>query len=136
MEKFAVLRLLLLILCLIARGFASNGAAQSVKCLKSDQDALINFKNGLEDPKLLSWQGSNCYQWSGISCENSTGAVVTVDLHNPSDSSGRYGFWNLSGEVRPSLVKQVFEIFRLELQHLQWHPYSYILWIFGEFAIP
>ncbi|KAL0008807.1 hypothetical protein SO802_010309 [Lithocarpus litseifolius] len=94
-----------------ARGFVSNGAAQSVKCLKSDQDALINFKNGLEDPKnrLLSWQGSNCCQWSGISCENSTGAVVTVDLHNPhpsgSDSSGRYGFWNLSGEIRPSLVK-------------------------------
>uniref|UniRef100_A0A2N9FTT1 Uncharacterized protein n=1 Tax=Fagus sylvatica TaxID=28930 RepID=A0A2N9FTT1_FAGSY len=109
MEKVVVL--LIAFLCLITRGFVSKGLAQSVKCLKSDQDALINFKNGLEDPenRLSSWQGSNCCQWWGISCENSTGAVVAVDLHNPhpsgSDSSGRYGFWNLSGEVRPSLMK-------------------------------
>jgi Leucine-rich repeat (LRR) protein len=109
MEKVVVL--LIPFLCLITRGFVSKGVAQSVKCLKSDQDALINFKNGLEDPenRLSSWQGSNCCQWWGISCENSTGAVVAVDLHNPhpsgSDSSGRYGFWNLSGEVRPSLMK-------------------------------
>jgi hypothetical protein len=42
---------------------------------------------------------------------NTTGAVSTVDLHNPhplhpfedSDSSGRYEFWSLSGEIRPSL---------------------------------
>ena len=31
MEKFTVLRLLLLILCLIARGFVSNGAAHTTK---------------------------------------------------------------------------------------------------------
>ena len=111
MEKVAVFRLLIPYLCLIARWFVSNGVAQSVKCLTSDQEALINFKNGLQDPEnhLSSWQGSNCCQWSGISCKNSTGAVVAVDLHNPHpsgyDSSGRYGFWNLSGEVRPSLMK-------------------------------
>ncbi|KAF3959772.1 hypothetical protein CMV_015444 [Castanea mollissima] len=111
MKKVAVFRLLIPYLCLIARWFVSNGVAQSVKCLTSDQEALINFKNGLQDPEnhLSSWQGSNCCQWSGISCKNSTGAVVAVDLHNPHpsgyDSSGRYGFWNLSGEVRPSLMK-------------------------------
>ncbi len=41
--------------------------------------------------------------------ENITGAVVVVDLHNPHppayDSFVRYGFWNLGGEVRPSLLK-------------------------------
>jgi hypothetical protein len=49
-----------------------------------------------------------------IRCENSTGmdsdnAISHFSIHNPhpsgSDSSGRYGFWNLSGEVRPSLMK-------------------------------
>jgi hypothetical protein len=49
-----------------------------------------------------------------IHYENSTSmdfdnAISHFSIHNPhpsgSDSSGRYGFWNLSGEVRPSLMK-------------------------------
>jgi hypothetical protein len=102
---------LLLVLYLIAKICVSNGNVQLVKCLESDRDALIGFKNGLDDPenRLSSWQGSNCCQWSGISCDNSRGAVVAVDLHNPppfySNSSGRYVLWNLSGDVRPSLLK-------------------------------
>lgn len=39
---------------------------------------------------------------------NTTGAVTAIDLQNPhplddSNSSGRYGLWNLSGKIRPSL---------------------------------
>uniref|UniRef100_A0A2N9FUL9 Leucine-rich repeat-containing N-terminal plant-type domain-containing protein n=1 Tax=Fagus sylvatica TaxID=28930 RepID=A0A2N9FUL9_FAGSY len=93
---------LLLVLYLIAKICVSNGNVQLVKCLESDRDALIGFKNGLDDPenRLSSWQGSNCCQWSGISCDNSRGAVVAVDLHNPppfySNSSG-------SGTIPPNL---------------------------------
>ena len=102
---------LLPVFYLIAKICVCNGTVQLMKCLESDRDALIEFKNGLDDPenRLSLWQGSNCCQWSGISCDNSTGAVVAVDLQNPppfySNSSGRYVLWNLSGEVRPSLLK-------------------------------
>jgi Leucine-rich repeat (LRR) protein len=102
---------LLPVLYLIAKICVCNGTVQLMKCLESDRDALIEFKNGLDDPenRLSLWQGSNCCQWSAISCDNSTGAVVAVDFHNPppfySNSSGRYVLWNLSGEVRPSLLK-------------------------------
>ncbi|KAH7527945.1 hypothetical protein FEM48_Zijuj05G0020200 [Ziziphus jujuba var. spinosa] len=56
-----------------------------MNCMESDQEALIDFKNGLHDPanRLSSWKGSNCCHWRGISCENTTGAVIAVDLRNP-----------------------------------------------------
>ncbi|KAF2319625.1 hypothetical protein GH714_017680 [Hevea brasiliensis] len=94
-----------------------------VDCLESDREALVDFRKGLIDPRnrLSTWQGTNCCQWQGIPCDGRTGAVITVDLHNPhppnvgkmdlqnplpsdSSASDRYGFWNLSGELRPSLT--------------------------------
>ncbi|KAH7527968.1 hypothetical protein FEM48_Zijuj05G0022200 [Ziziphus jujuba var. spinosa] len=87
------------------------GAPLAVKCPDDEDDGSYCHENGLNDPdnRLSSWKGSNCCQWHGISCENSTGAVITVDLHNPYPegfhSSGRYVFYNLSGEITPSLPK-------------------------------
>ncbi|KAH7527940.1 hypothetical protein FEM48_Zijuj05G0019400 [Ziziphus jujuba var. spinosa] len=56
-----------------------------MNCMESDREALIDFKNGLHDPanRLSSWKGSNCCHWWGINCENTTGAVIAVDLRNP-----------------------------------------------------
>ncbi|CAN0917305.1 Receptor-like protein EIX2 [Linum grandiflorum] len=78
-----------------------------VECLQSDRESLIDFKNGLIDPsnRTASWTGSNCCQWSGITCHNSTGAVISLDLQsqhvfNLYDS----GSDGLSGEIRPSLA--------------------------------
>ncbi|XP_060670470.1 receptor-like protein EIX1 [Ziziphus jujuba] len=115
MGTIAGLPLMLPILCFIIIGeFLPNTDAKLMNCLESDREALIDFKNGLHDPenRLSSWEGSNCCQWWGISCENTTGAVISVDLHNPYpeaeaglDSSGRYAFWNISGEIRSSLTK-------------------------------
>ncbi|CAN1190525.1 Receptor-like protein EIX2 [Linum perenne] len=77
-----------------------------VECLESDREALIDFKNGLQDPanRLISWRGSNCCEWAGIACDNKTGAVVSVDLRSW-DSSDMFvpGKDALSGEIRPSL---------------------------------
>ncbi|KAK9283307.1 hypothetical protein L1049_011545 [Liquidambar formosana] len=100
MGRVSVLVLVLAILCSTTREFSCMVDAQLADCLESDREALLDFKNGLEDPenRLSSWQGINCCQWQGISCENSTGAVVTVNI-------SRYGFWNLSGEIRPSLMR-------------------------------
>ncbi|XP_065869993.1 receptor-like protein EIX2 isoform X2 [Euphorbia lathyris] len=80
-------------------------------CNESDREALLDFKKGLADSenRISSWQGRDCCTWWGIDCDNNFGAVVKVDLHNPYpsnyDYSGRYGLWNLSGEIRPSLIK-------------------------------
>ncbi|XP_060670468.1 receptor-like protein EIX2 [Ziziphus jujuba] len=99
--------LTLLILCFMAREFLPRIDAEMVNCLDSDKEALMDFKTDLHDPenRLSSWKGSNCCQWQGISCNNTTGAVIAVDLHNPHGSSSRHDFWSLSGEIRPSLTK-------------------------------
>ena len=84
-------------------------AHEFTTCLESDREALLAFKNSFEDadenPALSTWKGSNCCQWWGIRCENSTGAVTHVDLHNPRlevhNSSNRYEFWKLSGKISP-----------------------------------
>ncbi|KAL5056112.1 hypothetical protein RYX36_036794 [Vicia faba] len=80
-----------------------NRNAVTIECLASDQEALLDFKNGLQYSHncLSSWRNTNCCQWQGIRCDNVTGAVVAVDLHNPSHVE----FWNISGELRPSLMK-------------------------------
>ncbi|KAI4333089.1 hypothetical protein L6164_017937 [Bauhinia variegata] len=97
MAKISIFVLLLPLLCILTSESVENRNAQPVHCLASDREALMEFKNGLYDPqnRLSSWRGSNCCQWRGIDCENSTGAVSAV----------RYGFLNLSGEIRPSLQR-------------------------------
>ncbi|CAB4268168.1 unnamed protein product [Prunus armeniaca] len=112
METVAMLQIvLLLILSFTKTEFAFSSDARVIGCLEAEREALIDFKDGLEDPenRLSSWRGSNCCQWWGIHCNNTTSAVIEVDLRNPhplntfDDSPGRYGFWNLSGEIRRSL---------------------------------
>ncbi|CAL9004192.1 unnamed protein product [Prunus brigantina] len=112
METVAMVQIvLLLIFSFTITEFAFSSDARVIGCLETEREALIDFKDGLEDPenRLSSWRGSNCCQWWGINCSNTTSAVIVVDLHNPhplipyNDSSSRYRFWNLSGEIRPSL---------------------------------
>ncbi|XVF06859.1 hypothetical protein REPUB_Repub06bG0087400 [Reevesia pubescens] len=108
MENFAALGLLLTVLCVITGEYVCTGDSHLGDCSKSDLEALFDFKNDLNDPenRLSSWKGSNCCHWHGIGCNNSTGAVIMIDLHNPypinSESSSRYGFWNLSGDISPT----------------------------------
>ncbi|XP_060670482.1 receptor-like protein EIX1 [Ziziphus jujuba] len=114
MEAITWLPLMFLILCSVRGELLPNIGAHLMNCTESDREALIDFKNGLHDPanRLSSWKGSNCCHWRGISCENTTGVVIAVDLRNPhptynynDESLDRYGFWNLSGEIKPSLTK-------------------------------
>ncbi|XP_031284126.1 receptor-like protein EIX1 [Pistacia vera] len=111
MGRLSVHCVVLAILCALTSEYASNADTNMSNCSQNDLQALTDFKNGLKDPRnrLSSWQGSNCCQWQGISCDNSTGAVVTIDLRSPYlmafDTSSRYASWNLSGELRSSLIK-------------------------------
>jgi Leucine-rich repeat (LRR) protein len=113
MENMSQIELLILLvyILLFAIAVKSNNAV-AIECLASDHEALMDFKNGLEDSHnwLTSWRSTNCCQWHGVYCDNITGAVVAIDLHNPhpvlfDSSPSKYEMWNLSGELRPSLMK-------------------------------
>ena len=113
MERILVLGFILATLSLMTTEFACNGDVHSGNCLESDREALVDFKNGLKYSKnrFSSWKGSNCCHWEGINCKNSTGVVVSIDLHNSYDSFSDYQNWSstkLSGEIRPSLKKLKF----------------------------
>eukprot|EP00257_Ricinus_communis_P004749 XP_002518317.2 receptor-like protein EIX2 [Ricinus communis] len=104
MGRVSLLVLVPAILCMLTRDFGCNGDEHNRSCSQSDLEALNDFKNGLKDSgnRLSSWKGSNCCQWQGISCNNRTGAVNSIDLHNPYLVSSVY---SLSGELRQSLLK-------------------------------
>ncbi|KAL1802634.1 hypothetical protein ACET3Z_031281 [Daucus carota] len=111
MGRFSISLLVIVLLCSVTRNAVYFCDSQVVTCSDSEFEALVEFKNGLNDPehRLYSWKSSNCCEWRGIGCDSSSGAVTSIDLHSPypggSDSSKRYVSWNLSGEISPALLK-------------------------------
>jgi EIX receptor 1/2 len=84
--------------------FSLNLHNSEVKCIKEERQALLKFKQGLQDnySMLSSWVNheEDCCKWEGIECSNRTGDhVVKLVLRNKF----------LSGEISSSL---------LGLQHL------------------
>ncbi|RWR91873.1 putative leucine-rich repeat receptor-like protein kinase [Cinnamomum micranthum f. kanehirae] len=86
-------------------------------CKEEERQALLTFKQSLQDPgnRLSSWVGDHCCQWRGVGCDNGTGHIIELDLHNPYafniDESSPYNRRSLRGEIDPSL---------LQLKHLQY----------------
>ncbi|KAF2308215.1 hypothetical protein GH714_037004 [Hevea brasiliensis] len=54
-------------------------------CFEVERNALIQFKNGLNDPsgRLSSWVGENCCQWKGVGCSRKRGNIISLNLRNP-----------------------------------------------------
>ncbi|XP_039136642.1 receptor-like protein EIX2 [Dioscorea cayenensis subsp. rotundata] len=97
-KHFQLALLLFYLLCLQLAGFC-NCVGGSI-CREVERKALVDFKNGLEDPngRLSSWIGLECCSWTGVHCHNYTGHVIRLDLrHNG-------GIRYLGGEIRPSLL--------------------------------
>ena len=111
MEKISILGFLLVILCLMTRDLACKGETLKGNCSRVHQEALLVSKNGLKDSsssQLSSWIGGNCCQWEGIGCDNNTGVLISISLHNSYSPKEAYENWssmNLSGEIRPSLIE-------------------------------
>ncbi|KAK1435278.1 hypothetical protein QVD17_01039 [Tagetes erecta] len=87
---------------------ARDGAGD-LKCIENERQALLHFKSYIrQDPQgtLSSWTQyekreeatSDCCDWSGVTCNNQTGHVITLDL-----SEGL-----LEGKISPSLVNLTY----------------------------
>ncbi|KAM3302040.1 hypothetical protein P3S67_016542 [Capsicum chacoense] len=81
----------------------------NINCIKSEKEALLNFKKGLIDPssRLSSWIGEECCKWQGIVCHNRTRNVIKIKLRNvliSDDEGDGYQSYELSGVISPSLL--------------------------------
>ncbi|MED6121356.1 hypothetical protein PIB30_029343 [Stylosanthes scabra] len=65
----------------------------SYGCLQPERHALLNFKTSLiavvdTETLLPSWEGDgDCCEWEGITCDNLTRHILTLDLNDPCSKS-------------------------------------------------
>ncbi|KAF3945764.1 hypothetical protein CMV_027893 [Castanea mollissima] len=66
----------------------------TVKCIKSEREALVRFKEGVGSPaKLSSWVGEECCQWKGVECDNDSGHVTKLNLSNPAGRPRHFDYY-------------------------------------------
>ncbi|KAB2631585.1 LRR receptor-like serine/threonine-protein kinase GSO2 [Pyrus ussuriensis x Pyrus communis] len=107
-------------LCFCLAGDEISSSVKTNSCIDEERQALLVFKQHLVDHsgRLSSWVGHDCCRWEGISCNNSTGQVVKMDLRNPYDYF-YYERWinaSLRGKINASL---------LSLKHLNYLDLSH-----------
>ena len=67
----------------------------TVKCIKSEREALVRFKEGVIDipGKLSTWVGEDCCQWKGVECNNESGHVTKLNLRNPAGRPRHFDYY-------------------------------------------
>ncbi|XP_059668047.1 receptor-like protein 7 [Cornus florida] len=90
--------LLLFFIPLFTILFGINTDFVSGQCLNDQPSLLVQLKNSLKfdssfSTKLIHWnqnqnQSTDCCHWSGVSCDNTTGRVIGMDLNSESISGG------------------------------------------------
>ncbi|XP_048438562.1 receptor-like protein EIX2 [Pyrus x bretschneideri] len=103
---------------------ASDELSSTVKtksCIDEERQALLIFKQHLVDPsgRLSSWMGHDCCRWEGISCNNSTGRVVKMDLRDPYPYTQYDIEWSESAHERSRLRGKI-NASLLSLKHLNY----------------
>ncbi|XP_059276989.1 receptor-like protein EIX2 [Lycium ferocissimum] len=85
MEGVTLLFFLLLVVILDGFSCVQTSAVYSgIHCIEREKNALIKFRQGFKNPSrsMLSWMlEENCCRWEGVECDNTTGHVITLDLH-------------------------------------------------------
>ncbi|XP_024034280.1 receptor-like protein EIX1 [Citrus clementina] len=123
MSVVLVFALFLFELFVISISFC-NGSSDHMGCLENEREALLRFKQDLQDPsnRLASWNvGGDCCAWAGIVCDNVTGHIIELNLRNPFTYYHRSRYKAnprsmLVGKVNPSL---------LDLNHLSYLGLSF-----------
>ena len=69
----------LIFILLVVKGWWSEG------CLEQERSALLQLKHFFnDDQRLENWVDdenySDCCQWEGVECNNTTGRVIELDL--------------------------------------------------------
>ncbi|XP_047951568.1 receptor-like protein EIX2 isoform X2 [Salvia hispanica] len=79
-DKRTTIKIVVVVLLLCV--FVSEDA--EVRCIESEREALLSFKNGLIDEHgiLSSWRSDECCEWHGVECSNTTGHVITLQLNS------------------------------------------------------
>ncbi|KAJ9130956.1 hypothetical protein P3X46_033920 [Hevea brasiliensis] len=78
-----VVEILAILVLLQTALFCCSGANFNGSCIKIEREALVKFKTSLSinsSDSLPSWEGDDCCRWEGVTCENTTGHVVKLDL--------------------------------------------------------
>ena len=81
------------IFLLLSLGICSENNV-TVKCIKSEREALVRFKEGVIDfpGKLSSWVGDGCCQWKGVECDESD-HVIKLNLSNPAGRHRHFDYY-------------------------------------------
>ncbi|KAL1555654.1 receptor-like protein EIX2 [Salvia divinorum] len=89
--KFVFAVVVVVLCCLFVSGDAR------VRCIESEREALLSFKNGLIDTygSLSSWRSNECCEWDGVKCSKTTGHVVALQCDD----------YRLQGEIASSLLE-------------------------------
>ncbi|XP_014499714.1 LRR receptor-like serine/threonine-protein kinase GSO2 [Vigna radiata var. radiata] len=99
---------------LFVLGFNSRSQSSQVKCIERERQALLNFKQGVQDyyGVLSTWRNdendTDCCRWKGIECNNETGHVEMVDLRG---SKSHY----LSGSINITSLVGLHKLEYLDL---------------------
>lgn len=95
-------------------------------CLQDEQEALLLFKKDLKDHsgRLSTWipDQVDCCKWEGVVCDNVTGHVRELRLHNPGHMTTEffnyvdYEISALGGKISPSLINLKY-LYYLDLSY-------------------
>ncbi|KAM5552267.1 receptor-like protein EIX2 [Rosa sericea] len=111
-----------LLFLFLASSCLNNSSVVVESCMEEERRALFSFKQDLSDPsgKLSSWAGHECCQWTGISCNNRTGHVATVDLRNTYPYTTGDDQWNTTEYLQSCLGGKLINPSLLGLKHLSY----------------
>ena len=88
----------------------------TVKCIKSEREALLRFKEGVIDfpGKLSSWVGEDCCKLKGVECDSKSGHVTNLSISNPAGRHRHFDYYESPAVCPPPCVASPFPYDRID----------------------